>query len=59
MIEEYIGTNAELKAPSANSRRKKFGNLNASRKVSVRMLAPIPDAIMISRTYPVTRDKNV
>jgi len=51
-----IGTKAELKAPSANILRKKFGNLNAAKNTSERRLTPINFAINTSLMKPRTLD---
>lgn len=54
-----IGTNAELKAPSAKTRRKKFGNLKAAKKASDNMLTPKYRAIKMSRINPRIRDREM
>jgi len=54
-----IGTNAELKAPSAKIRRKKLGTLKAAKKASEIMLTPIYLAIRISRINPNMRDNDI
>ena len=53
------GTNAWLKAPSANRRRNKLGIRNATLKASVMALAPNIAAIRDSRTKPVMREARV
>ena len=50
------GTNAWAKAPSAKSRRRKFGMRNATKKASAPALAPNAWAMTTSRTNPTTRD---
>ena len=50
------GTNAELKAPSAKIRRKKFGRRKAAKKASDNMLTPRYCAMRISRMKPRTRE---
>jgi hypothetical protein len=47
-----IGTKDELKAPSAKTRRKKFGKRKAAKKASERTLTPTYRAIKISRIKP-------
>ena len=54
-FEENRGTNADVKAPSANRLRNKFGNLKATKKASDTMPAPRKLAITISRKKPVKR----
>ena len=54
-----IGTNAELKAPSANMRRKKFGKRNAAKNASDNMLTPTCCAIKMSRTKPRMREREM
>jgi hypothetical protein len=49
---EKMGTNAQLKAPSANMLRKKFGILNAAKKASEIRPAPKNFAIKISLAKP-------
>jgi hypothetical protein len=51
--------NAALKVPSANSRLKVFGNLNATKKASAKIDAPRNIAIKISLRYPKIRLINV
>ena len=51
-----IGTNAELKAPSAKTRRKKLGKRNAAKKASDIALTPTNCAINTSRIKPKMRD---
>ena len=46
----------ELKAPSANTLRKKFGNLKAAKNTSDKKLTPINLAIIISLINPKIRD---
>ena len=45
--------------PSAKMRRKRLGNLNAIKKMSLHILAPKTDVIRISRTMPVTREMRI
>jgi hypothetical protein len=54
-----IGTKDWEKAPSANSRRRKFGNLKATKKASVSRPAPNAQAMTTSRTRPSTRESAV
>ena len=54
-----IGTKAEVKAPSANRLRNKFGSLNATKNASETRLAPRKLAKTISRKNPVMRDNSV
>ena len=49
------GTNAELKAPSPNSRRNRLGKRNATKKASATAPVPSTAAIRMSRTKPNTR----
>lgn len=49
LTSETTGTNAEFIAPSANKRRNKFGNLNATKNASETKLAPSEIAINRSR----------
>ena len=51
-----MGTNAWAKAPSANSRRRKFGMRKATKKASAPALAPNAWAMTTSRTNPSTRE---
>ena len=51
--------NAALNVPSANSRLKVFGNLNATKKASAKIDAPRNIAIKISLRYPKIRLINV
>ena len=51
-IEENDGINAALNAPSANNLLKKFGSLNARKKISAINPAPITKAINISLINP-------
>ena len=53
------GTKAWLKAPSANSRRKKLGMRLAKKKTSAATPAPSRLAMTTSRTKPITRDASV
>ena len=53
------GTKACAKAPSAKSRRKKFGILLAKKNTSADAPAPIKLAITTSRTKPRIRDIKV
>lgn len=50
---DNIGTNAAVKAPSANKLRNKLGSLNETKKASETNPAPKKLAITISRTKPV------
>ena len=50
-----IGTKAALNAPSANSRRNRFGSRCATNHASATALVPNQCAISISRTNPSTR----
>ena len=50
---ETMGTNAEVKAPSANRLRNKLGSLNATKKASAIMPAPKKLAKIMSRIKPV------
>jgi len=52
-------TKAELKAPSAKTRRKKFGTRNAPKKASDKTLTPIYLAIKISRIKPKILDREI
>ena len=54
-----IGTKAWLKAPSAETRRKRLGILKATIKASLTIPAPNTRAISVSRTNPSMRDINV
>jgi hypothetical protein len=54
-----IGTKACENAPSANSRRSRFGMRKATLKASVAAEAPKVAAMSCSRTRPVTRDARV
>ena len=56
---DTIGTNADVKAPSAKRLRNKFGNLNATKKASAIMPAPKKRARTISLMNPVIRLSNV
>ena len=53
------GTNACENAPSANSRRKKFGIRNATKNASAAGVAPKKYDNTMSRTSPEMRDRNV
>ena len=53
------GTKAAEKAPSANSRRKKLGNLNATKKASATAPEPSTADSTMSRTKPTTRLSSV
>ena len=59
LYSDSTGTNAWLKAPSANSRRKKFGILKATKKASINPPAPKTPNNTISRTKPKIRDNMV
>lgn len=50
------GIKACVNAPSANIRRKRFGNLNAIMNISDHAEAPRAEVISTSRTNPVIRD---
>src|SRR5947208_7846489 len=54
-----MGTKACEKAPSANSRRRRFGSRNAASKASICSPAPHATALMLSRARPVIRDSSV
>ena len=56
---ESTGTNACENAPSANSRRSRFGIRNATKNASVAMPAPNMRAITRSRKKPRTLDTMV
>ena len=56
---ENSGTKAAEKAPSANSRRKKFGSLNATMKASATAPEPSTADSTMSRTKPTTRLSSV
>ena len=56
---DRTGTNAWENAPSANSRRRKFGIRNATKKASAAALSPNRAANTVSRTMPNTRDSRV
>jgi hypothetical protein len=56
---EKIGTNAELKAPSAKIFLKKLGNLKAVKNMSDSVPVPKYLAKKISLTKPNTLDNNV
>lgn len=49
------GTKAALNAPSANRRRKRLGNLKATKNASATVPAPTNPAIRMSRAKPVIR----
>ena len=53
---ESTGTNAWLKAPSANKRRMKLGILLARKKASAASVVPKTRAITMSRVSPRTLD---
>ena len=53
--DEKRGTNAELKAPSANKLLNRLGSLNDTKKASETLPAPRKLAISISLKKPVTR----
>lgn len=52
----YEGIKLCVKDPSAKIRRKRLGNLNAMRKISLHMLAPSTEVIKMSRAKPLTRE---
>ena len=52
---ENSGTKAALKAPSANNRRNRLGNLKATKKASATGPAPRNAATRMSRTKPRIR----
>jgi hypothetical protein len=54
-----IGTNTELKAPSAKILRKKLGTLKAAKKASETILTPTYLAIRMSRINPNIRDNDM
>ena len=54
-FDENKGTNADVKAPSANKLRNKFGSLKDTRNASETAPAPRKFAIIMSRTNPVRR----
>jgi hypothetical protein len=54
-----VGTNAALKAPSANILLKKLGNLKATKKTSAIKPAPIIEAINTSLIKPSVLLTNV
>ncbi len=58
-VSARIGTKACENAPSANSRRSRFGMRNATLNASVHALAPKAAAISSSRTRPVMREASV
>ena len=58
-VSANTGTKACAKAPSANSRRKKFGILNATKNASALPLAPIKLASITSRNRPKMRESMV
>ena len=53
-LREKAGVKAELKAPSANILLSRFGILKATKKASVKLVAPKSVAIMTSLTSPKT-----
>src|SRR5690606_687582 len=59
LYSDSTGTNAWLKAPSANRRRKKLGILKATKKASIRPPAPKTPNKTTSRTKPKIRDSMV
>src|SRR5918992_3765747 len=58
-VRANIGTKPALKAPSANSRRRKLGSLKATKNASANGPAPSTAAIMMSRTKPSTLEIRV
>ena len=56
---ETMGTNADVKAPSAKRLRKQFGSLNATKKASDMAPAPRKLARIMSRKNPVMRLSSV
>jgi hypothetical protein len=53
------GKKACTKAPSAKIRRKRFGNLKATKKISLKIFTPKIDAIKRSRRNPKTRETKI
>ena len=58
-LEARMGTKACENAPSANSRRSRFGMRKATLNASVSALTPKLDATISSRPSPVTREMRV
>ena len=56
---DNIGTKAVVKAPSAKSERKRFGNLKETKKASEIMPAPKKFAKTMSRKKPVNLERSV
>ena len=54
-----VGTNAAVSAPSPNSRRNKFGNVNAVTKAEANPLAPNMAVTKTSRASPKNRENTV
>ena len=52
----YEGIKLWVNDPSANMRRKRLGNLNAIKKMSLHILAPKTEVIKTSLPRPVTRE---
>ena len=59
LVVASTGMKAWLNAPSANRRRNRLGMRKATLKASVSALAPNMEAMMRSRTRPVTREARV
>ena len=58
-VEAKTGTNAWLKAPSANKRLNKLGIRKATLNASVKALAPKSEAMRSSLNMPVMRESSV
>ncbi len=54
-----VGMKLCTNAPSAKIRRNRLGSLNATKKISEKILAPRIDAIRRSRTKPKIRDVKI
>ena len=52
----YEGIKLWVKDPSAKIRRKRLGNLNAIKKISLHILAPKTEVIKMSRARPLIRE---
>ena len=59
MNRRKMGIKAEVKAPSPNKRRNKFGNVKPSKNAELQILAPSDAMINTSLSRPVIRDKIV
>jgi hypothetical protein len=55
----YEGIKLWVNEPSAKMRRKRLGNLNAIKKISLHIFAPNTDVIKMSRPSPVTREMRI